>query len=172
MKEKLIVDMDGVLSDIYQQLINYQYKENGILANLKDLEGKTEREVFDNFDNYIHSEGFFVNSNPIKGSVEVLQTLNEKYNLFIVSAAMQFPKSLTEKVQWLKMYFPFITWKQIVLCGTKDIIKGDIMIDDHFMNLDKFSGKTILYTQPHNIKINDHKHQRVNNWFEIKDLVD
>ena len=54
---------------------------------------------------------------------------------------------------------------------TKDIIKTDIMIDDHFKNLDVFHGKTFLFTQPHNEKSNPGKHERVNNWIEIKNIL-
>lgn len=168
MKERLIVDMDGVLSDIYGQLLCFEWNEFQVQQDRNLLAGKTEREAFVNFDKYIHSEGFFLNSPIIEDSVEIMEALNQKYDLFIVSAALQFPLSLYEKVQWLKKYFPFITWKQIVLCGTKELIQGDIMIDDHFMNLDRFSGKTLLFTQPHNIDKHTDSHIRVNNWLDVK----
>jgi len=78
---------------------------------------------------------------------------------------------LTEKINWLTKYFPFLSWRQIVFCGTKDIVYGDIMIDDHFKNLDSFQGQTILFTQPHNIDKPKGKHTRVNNWKEIETIL-
>jgi 5'(3')-deoxyribonucleotidase len=101
----------------------------------------------------------------------VVEKLNSIYQIFIVSSATQFPLSLTEKMKWITKHFPFLNWKQIVLCGTKEIINGDIMIDDHFKNLDNFQGQTILFTQPHNINKNTDKHIRVNDWKEIEKLL-
>jgi 5'(3')-deoxyribonucleotidase len=45
------------------------------------------------------------------------------------------------------------------------------MIDDHFKNLDHFPGKTILFTQAHNILKDAGRHQRVNNWNEIEKIL-
>ncbi|MEI9865673.1 MAG: hypothetical protein WDN00_14205 [Limisphaerales bacterium] len=97
--------------------------------------------------------------------------MNDRYELFIVSAATEFPQSLGEKVEWLEEHFPFITWQQIVLCGSKKVITGDIMIDDHFKNLDFFKGRTLLFTQPHNQNQNDKGHERVNSWGEVARLL-
>jgi 5'(3')-deoxyribonucleotidase len=46
-----------------------------------------------------------------------MEYLNNKYELYIVSAGMEFPNSLREKYDWLAEAFPFISWEQIVLCG-------------------------------------------------------
>ncbi len=149
--KRLLIDMDGVLSDIYGQFANYEYKDIGLIQSSKDLSGKLENEAFKNHDKYVNSKNFFYTASPIKDSIDVVEKLNSIYQIFIVSSATQFPLSLTEKMKWITKHFPFLNWKQIVLCGTKEIINGDIMIDDHFKNLDNFQGQTILFTQPHNI---------------------
>ena len=59
----------------------------------------------------------------------------------------------------------------MVFCGSKEIIKADIMIDDHFKNLDHFDGETILFTQPHNKLNHNHKHKRVDSWDDIEKLL-
>ena len=53
----------------------------------------------------------------------------------------------------------------------KAIIDADIMIDDHFKNLDLFKGTTILFTQPHNQLKNDGRHKRTNSWQEIASIL-
>lgn len=103
----------------------------------------------------------------MEDSIESVKLLNDKYDLFIVSAAMEFPHSLPEKLEWLKEYFPFLTWQQFVFCGSKTVIQGDIMIDDHYKNLDHFPGRTILFTQPHNYGHDDKQHERVFSWKEV-----
>lgn len=170
-KKRLLIDMDGVLSDIYGQFIKYEFNDIGLTQSLDDLTGKLEREAFKYHDKYVNSENFFYSAMPIQDSIETVRRLNDVYEVYIVSSAMQFPLSLTEKINWLTKYFPFLSWKQIVFCGTKDIVYGDIMIDDHFKNLDTFQGQTILFTQPHNVDKPIGNHTRVNNWKEIETIL-
>lgn len=171
MKKRLIVDMDGVLANVYEQFLNFEEKEFGFRQPMENLLGKREADVFKNEKVYVNSKGFFRTVPLMKGSVDAVKELNKKYELFIVSAAMEFPNSLSEKYEWLSEYFPFISWKQIVFCGLKTVIRGDIMIDDYFKNLDHFTGETILFTQPHNIGMDDKVHKRVSSWNEALQLL-
>jgi 5'(3')-deoxyribonucleotidase len=171
LKKRLIVDMDGVMADIYSQFIAYEEKEFGYRQPIENMLGKKESEVFKNVRQYIYEDGFFRDAPVMEGCVETVKALNEKYELFIVSAAMEFPKSLPEKQQWLAEHFPFLTWKQIVFCGLKTVIRGDIMIDDHYRNLDSFEGSTILFTQPHNFGMDEKNHQRVHSWKDISQVL-
>jgi 5'(3')-deoxyribonucleotidase len=59
----------------------------------------------------------------------------------------------------------------MVFCGSKTIIKADIMIDDHFKNLDQFEGETILFNQPHNQLMDAGRHTRVFSWQQIEELL-
>ena len=166
--KRIAIDMDGVLADVYHQFFKMDEAEFGQRRKMEDVAGKPEREGFPHIMQYVNTKDFFRTAPLIEGCVPVVKEINQKYDLYIVSAAMEFPLSLPEKVEWLAEYFPFITWHQIVFCGSKKIINADIMIDDHFRNLDSFAGSTsMLFTQPHNIKVDPGKHQRVNNWEEI-----
>jgi 5'-nucleotidase len=171
MKKRLIVDIDGVLADIYGQFRKFELEDFGHNQDLSKITGKLEEEAFVNGEIYMATQGFFRHAAVIKGSVEAIEKLNQTHDLFIVSAATKFPNSMAEKQEWLLEHFPFITWEQIVFCGTKEIIKGDIMIDDHFKNLDKFYGQTILFSQPHNLNRIENGHSRVTNWKEIIKLL-
>ena len=171
MKQRLLVDMDGVLADIYAQLIEFEYQDLGIRQSYEKMNGTSEVNTFKNALEYIFSDGFFRNLPVMEGSIEVMRQLNEQYELFIVSAAMEFPKSLTDKFYWLEEHFPFLHWKQIVMCGSKTAVKGDIMIDDHFKNLDYFNGKTLLFSQPHNISGNTKNHTRVDSWSDVAKIL-
>jgi 5'-nucleotidase len=169
--KRLIVDMDGVLADVYQQLLHLHQKETGIQLTKTELAGRPEYEVFPQGRRHVNSPGFFRQAPVMPGSIEALQALNKKYDLFIVSAAMEFPGSLIEKYNWLAEHFPFIHWQQIVFCGSKTVVDGDIMIDDHFKNLDGFKGQTILFTQAHNEGHDERGHKRVYNWGDILQLL-
>lgn len=170
-RKRLLVDMDGVLADVYRQFIEMEEKESGIKIPIETLSGKEEYQAFKNGRKHVNTNGFFRNAPLMDGCMDVLKKLNEKYDVFIVSAAMEFPNSLPEKYRWLKEHFPFITWQQIVFCGSKTIVHGDIMIDDHYKNLDNFTGQTILFTQPHNDGHDDKGHTRVKTWSDISTLL-
>ena len=167
----IAIDMDGVIADVYSQFITMHAEEFKEVKTLEEVYGLSEGDAFTNTFKYVRQKGFFINAPVIKNSQAVMLKLSEQYKIFIVSAAMEFPNSLVEKQLWLNEHFPFISWQQMVFCGSKEIIRADIMIDDHFKNLNFFTGETILYTQPHNKLADDGKHKRVNNWLEIEQLL-
>ena len=167
----IAVDMDGVLADTYSQFIKMHAAEFGKTLLIKDMDGFAEFEIFPNGYNYVRMDDFFRDAPVMPGSQEVLKKLNDTYEIYIVSSATEFPKSLSEKQSWLNEHFPFITWQQMVFCGSKKIVKADIMIDDHFKNLDYFEGETFLFSQPHNKLNNDHRHRRVSSWNEIEKIL-
>ena len=101
MKQQVLVDMDGVLADVYTQFIDWEYKESGARLRLEDLQGKTETEAFPSCNKHVRSMDFFRTAPVIPGSVEGLKYLNEKYKVLIVSSATEYPQSLTEKQEWL-----------------------------------------------------------------------
>lgn len=169
--KRLIVDMDDVIADSTGQFIDWYEKEFGVRIERAVLNGKDESEGFpDNHDilrQFPYRENFFRTMKMNEGCREVLEQLNRRYELFIVSAAMEFPQSLNEKLEWLNEHLPFLTWKQIVFCGSKAIVHGHYMIDDLPHNLERFSGEKYIFSAPHNLQINHF--QRLNNWREVGD---
>jgi 5'(3')-deoxyribonucleotidase len=164
----IAVDMDGVLADTETHFIRYYENEFGEKVDRKSLLGIPENEAFPDktaVQRYVRIPGFFRTLPLIPGGVEAVKTLMKDFDVYIVSAAMEFPLSLFEKKEWLEEYFPFISWKNIVFCGDKRIIQTDYLIDDHIKNLDYFPGISIMFTASHNIHYTHH--QRVNNWDEI-----
>ena len=165
--EQLLVDMDGVLADVYSQFLRLEREETGVHLPPASLRGKLEAEAFPHYEKHVHSKDFFRTAPVMSGSVEGLRYLNEKYKVVVVSSAMEFPDSLFEKRMWMAEFYPFISWTQLVFCGDKSVIRGEIMIDDHPKNLNYFPGRKILFTQPHNLLLPDETWQRVSNWEEL-----
>jgi 5'-nucleotidase len=167
--KRLIVDMDDVMADATGQFINYYEKEFGVRIDRAILNGKGEGEGFpDNhakIAQFPFRPNFFRTMTVNENCREVMEQLNKKYEVFIVSAAMEFPQSLAEKLVWLSEHFPFLHWKQVVFCGSKSVVHGDYMIDDLVHNLEHFNGEKFIFTAPHNLHLN-HFH-RLNNWQEI-----
>ena len=172
-KKRVLIDMDHVMADITSQYIQWYQRATGIKMDWKDLLGKPEDMAFPEprlIREFLNSPGFFATAPVITGSQSVIRELNQLYDVYIVSAAMEFPQSLPEKYEWLLKHFPFIHWQQIIFCGSKKAVSGDFMIDDHVKNLTHFKGEKLLFTATHNINMHDTGYRRVNNWEEIKDL--
>jgi len=172
MKKTVAIDMDNVITDIETNWINLYEQEFGVRVDKKDLLGKPEDFAFPDPDkarSLLYKPGFFRNAPVMEGAVEALKELQKDFEIYIVSAAMEFPNSLLEKHDWLAEYFPFISWKNIIFCGDKSVIGTDFLIDDHLKNLDFHKGMPILFTAGHNINVT--KHTRVNNWIEAVELL-
>lgn len=172
-KKTIAIDMDGVIANVEPQLIKYYRDIYGVTTTLEAIQGLSGEEAFpeDKIDRKIvNAPGFFRDLEVMPGAIEAVAKLMKDYEVYIVSAATEFPLSLFEKIEWLKEFFPFIDWRHIVLCGDKSIINTDYMIDDHSKNLDYFSGKPIMFHAHHNTAQNHY--QRVRNWSEVLDLFE
>lgn len=161
--------MDDVMADATGQLLNFYEKEFGIRVHRDSLNHQDEGHGFPGHHAIVkqfpYQPSFFRTMKLHENSYEVLRELNDKYELFIVSAALEFPQSLTEKLEWLQEHFSFLSWKQIVFCGSKTIVHGDYMIDDLPRNLEHFNGEKFIFTAPHNLHY--HHFNRLNNWKEV-----
>ena len=167
--ERIIIDMDEVIADPMGEMIEWYRKEYKQEVDWdKMLVGSWVKGFPDQHQSLvmerIMSPGFFRHLPVMEDSIDVLRELNKRYEVFIVSAAMEFPNSLKDKLEWLLEHFPFFTWKQVALTGSKDLVHGDYMIDDHVKNLKGFKGKSYLFTAAHNLEITGY--DRINNWQE------
>jgi 5'-nucleotidase len=167
---RIAIDMDNVMADLTQHLLDVYAKDYGEVIDPERLNNIPEGNAFPEgiATKILSAPGFFRDIPVMAGSQEVVKALMEKHEVFIVSAAMEFPFSLAEKLAWLNEHFPFISWRNIVFCGSKTIVEADYMIDDHDKNLSSFKGTPLLFTAPHNLPLTDYK--RVNSWEEVAEF--
>ena len=172
-KTRIAIDMDEVIADTIDKFIELYKREHNTLVRLDEMTGKEFNELLpedikQTLRYYINQPGFFRDLKVMPGSQEVVKALCEKYDVYIVSAAMEFPNSLIDKHDWLLEHFPFISWKNIIFCGHK-IVDVQIMIDDRIRNFAGFNGRKLLFSSPHNFLINEY--ERVNTWAEVADKL-
>src|SRR5262245_59666237 len=130
--ERVIVDMDEVIADPMGEMISWYKNEFGLEIDYNKMLGGSWVKGFPEQHQImvrerLMSEAFFRELPVIKDSVRVLKEMNDRYEIFIVSAATEFPNSLKDKMDWLFEHFPFFTWRQLVLCGDKKLVHGDYM---------------------------------------------
>jgi 5'-nucleotidase len=169
--KRILVDMDGVLADVYPRFFELYEQETENKKTIDEIIGRKEGEAFPELYRWVETPGFFRTIPVMADSQRVMKLLNKVYEILVISMATEFPVSLTDKQLWLNDHFPFISWRQTIFCGNKSLIPADLMIDDHFKNLDHFKGETIMFVQPHNINNTDHQHKTVSSWREIEKLL-
>ena len=173
MKERVIIDMDEVIADTMGKMVSwYKLEYGGEVDHTVMKEGSWVSGFPEEHRHLIRQRlfepGFFRDIPVMANSQDVLKEMNDRYEIFIVSAAVEFPNSLKDKLEWLLEHFPFLSWRQLVLCGDKRMITGDHMIDDHGRNLLHFNGEKYLYTSFHNLDVKGYR--RVDNWLDVGKL--
>jgi 5'(3')-deoxyribonucleotidase len=172
-RKRIAIDMDEVIADTLQKFLSVCNTELGLKFTKSDLTGRNLWEVIgkENFPalrGLVSEHDFFADLDVMPDSQEVIRGLMERYEVFISSAAMEVPTSFTAKFDWLKRHFPFIPASHIVFCGDKSILNADYLIDDNSRHFERFSGEGILYTAPHNSRIEGYR--RVDNWKAVEEI--
>lgn len=166
---RIAIDMDEVLADPLHKFIQLYHRDYGTPLDLKidagnEIYQQMPEHINHKWFDYINEKGFFRDLPVMEGSVEALKKLQEKHEIYIVSAAMEFRNSFEDKFDWLHEHFPFISWKNIIFCGDK-IVNVDVMIDDRARNFVGFNGRPLLFSSPHNLLLT--QYERVDNWQEV-----
>jgi len=171
--KRIAVDMDEVMADaLAEHLLRYNRDHEDKLT-LEDLHGKKLWDVVavdrhNALEGYLRSEDFFESLTVMPESQRVMRLLQQKYEVFIATAAMEVPTSFHQKFRWLERHFPFLPPSHIVYCGDKSVIRADYLIDDNPRQLRRFQGEGILFTSPHNVAVKGFR--RVNDWLDVEKL--
>ena len=120
MKKKIVFfDMDNVLVD-YESALNAEKIKEQIPKYESVVNGVKKT-------NYDDIPDIFSYSKPVKGAVEALKTLSQKFEVFIVShASWANPLSWSNKLEWVKKYFDSDNvngtfYKRLILAQDRDV---------------------------------------------------
>lgn len=161
--------MDDVIADTLEYTIKC-LSNIGIPVDRGELSGRYLENILNKEQielmHGITSSPTFFKKIPIKtGCYEVLKQMQKRYDIRIVSNAFVFPNSMNAKFWWIKHKLDFIGDSQIIFCGEKTDIIGDILIDDTPKNLKDFKGNKYLFSALHNMGID--YYERVDSWEDI-----
>jgi 5'-nucleotidase len=173
MRKRIAIDMDEVMADALSRHLELYNADLDPAFTRDDLQGRhlgeaVPEEHRERVRQYVRNIGFFKDLPVIEGSQEVIRDLQQRYDIYITTAAMEFPNSFVEKYDWLHQHFPSIPWTHMVFCGDKSIIAADYLIDDHARNFIGFRGEGILFNAPHNM--HETGYRRVASWQEVREI--
>lgn len=171
MKPSIAIDMDQVLADFYTKLCDTYNKNFGtsfsngefLLTTQRDLPREEAKKLFA----LLNEPDYFRDLAVLDPDcVEVIKELQEHFEIYIATAAMDVPGSFNAKYEWLMEHLPFLKTQNIVFCGNKAVIHTDYLIDDSPRQLAAFRGTGLLYSMPYNAS--EDRFKRVHNWREIQ----
>lgn len=124
----------------------------------------------------------YANVPLLDGCYEVLRKLNEKYDVYIVTAyiwgqdIINAEENLKNKFIYLKENLPFISSQKYIFTQDKKILDFDIKIDDRINNLEGAKIK-LLFTAWHNKNISSKELEskgiiRVDSWYDIEKVLE
>lgn len=166
---RVAVDMDEVIANTYGAMLGWLVDRYGANWSPASLQGQQIFDVLtpdaaEALREAMHDGAFFADLPVIEGSQAALSAIASRCDLFITSAAMEFPNSLGPKFLWLRRHFPFVDPLNIVFCGDKSIIAADCLIDDNARHFQRFGGQGIVFSSPHNVNVTGYP--RIRHWSE------
>ncbi|MEZ3498379.1 5'-3'-deoxyribonucleotidase [Pantoea sp. KPR_PJ] len=126
----------------------------------------TRAALFEEIEELIGEETFYAGLPAQPDAQRVIERLSQQYEIYITTTAVDFPRSLMAKLEWLKANFPFISPMNIICCASKSILNADYLIDVDARHFDQFSGQGILFATAQNQQ--ETGYSRVDNWADIE----
>lgn len=120
----------------------------------------------------LQEDEIWKNLTPIPGAQEYLQRLyDEGHELYMVTATDY--RTCCVKIERILEMFPFLDESHIIITQNKQMVMGDVLIDDGPHNLIGGNYFRILFDQPHNRGIDEKKYgmYRAVGWDEVYRLI-
>jgi 5'(3')-deoxyribonucleotidase len=163
--------MDDVIADTMSKILRVYNEAFGESVTAADIERRSFAEIVPPargavLRDLVLDPTFFGDLEVVAGSPDVVRELTEHYEVFIASAAMEVPTSFAAKYAWLRRHFDFIPDSHLVFCGDKAVLDVDVLIDDTVRHFERFRGRPVLFSAPHNVR--EERFFRVRDWEEVR----
>lgn len=142
-KLTILIDIDSIvanLSDDWFGAYNKEYDDNLHMSKAdlwhthQIVKPECGKQIYD----YITPE-LVRNLKPLDGAVETVNNLKEDgHRIVFVTAVFRPEENSNARVQWIMEHFPWATIYDFFIGGPKDLVKGDVFIDDAPHNLEAY----------------------------------
>jgi len=154
-KLRILVDMDEVLNNLLEGWVAYLNKRHNLSASADDVTvwdvgcaypTLTQEQI----DQPLTDNEFWHGLSTKPHSVESLKNMMEDgHEVFILTASSVY-QTLPAKIDWLLRHYPYLSWENVMIARRKQIVTGDVLIDDGVHNLEGGGYFKILMDAPNN----------------------
>ena len=161
-KLRVLCDADDVIEELLPLWVRVINLEFGTNVKWNDITEWDMEKFFPNLTKkQIHSpiykDGFWDCITPMTGANEFIDNiLSDGHELYIVTATNY--QTCGAKIEKLLEMFPMLKWENFIIATNKQIINGDILLDDAPQNLIDGSYQKILFDRPHNHNFDERRY--------------
>lgn len=177
-KLTILVDMDDTIENLLVEWLHILNKRYHCFVTEDDVHsweiteaypGLAPAQVYEP----LYSSELWESVKPKWDAVEYLRRLQEDGHEIYIVTSSNYKTIHTKLESVLGRYFPYIHMDHVIVCAKKQLIRGDVMIDDGPHNLVGGDYEKLLITAPHNRSYDAALHgmRRVNNWREIYEAI-
>ena len=174
----ILVDMDDTIEQLLKALVKRANERFGRCATVDEVTdwsivcafpGLEKIQILD----FMCEPDFWENVEPVPGAAEGLKHfMDEGHQVYVVTATES--EHVAGKMKGvLFRYFPFISWDRVIVTSRKQMIRGDVLIDDGIHNLEGGDYRKILFTAPYNKDYDAEANGmiRADNWDDVVRIV-
>ena len=170
----LLIDADDTIENLCEEWVKYLNEKHGTSVSLTDIKEWDMAKAFPTIPRNevyepLFNEDLWKRVTPLPGAVEnIKKIIEDGHKVVIVTSSHPY----TVALKWIyvfERYFPFISIHDVIFSSQKQLIKGDVMIDDAPHNLVGGDYFKLLYDAPHNQNFDTESYNiaRVYNWKEV-----
>lgn len=173
-KLKILIDMDDTIENLIPAWVEWLNKRHKLNVKASDIKSWDIYSYFSTLKKEavyapVYKNRFWKTVTPKYDAIKYIKKLiDDGHEIFIVTNSHY--KTLKPKMEKvLFKHFPFISWNNVIVTSNKQIIRGDILVDDGIHNLTNGGYIPILFDAPHNAYFNSEINgiKRVYNWYEV-----
>lgn len=174
----VLIDMDDTIEELIPAWVASLNSKFGTAVLAEDICDWDIKKFFPSIPaeelfGVLGEEGFWETVNPKPGAVEyVKKMIDDGHKVFIVTSS--YYKTIAPKMERvLFRHFPYLNWNDVIVTSRKQVVCGDVLIDDGVHNHIGGSYLKLLMDTPHNRRFNAEQFGmvRVRNWAEIYQTV-
>lgn len=173
-KLTILVDLDDTLTNLSETWVRVLNERHGLSAKHSDISEWDIGLIFPTLTKEqviqpLLEDDFWDLVTPLPGSAEYLgKIINDGHLIYIVTASYYTTlKAKMDKV--LFKYYPFLSWDNVIVTSNKQMVRGDILIDDGIHNHIGGDYHNVLMDAPHNKRYDAETNGfiRVHSWREV-----
>ena len=158
-KLKVLCDADDCLENLvlpWTEVINHKFGTNVKWQDITEWDmskffpSLAKEQVY----SPIYEDGFWDSVQPMPWATSFInQILDDGHELYIVTATNY--QTCGAKITKLLELFPMLKWENFIITSNKQMVRGDVLIDDCPQNLIDGLYYKVLFNRPHNQNFNE-----------------